>query len=108
MDRVEQFKWAIRFKRMVDVEFYSKEDDRWLSRRCAPLDYGPSSHAREKSDRFHLWDTSSDEKPHVLSLLPAQIRWMDILAETFDPHTIVTWNTTKSPWTVPRNWGEHS
>jgi hypothetical protein len=58
--------------------------------------------AREKSDRFHLWDYESDTANHVLSLSPEQVTSITVLDETFEPGEFVKWKTT---WLVQRNWG---
>ncbi len=104
----DAFIQAIRDTRKVRVTFFSKEDARNLVRICAPMDYGPSRRAKDKSDRFHLWDYDSDAKIHVLSLLPNQIVGIETLQDTFDPVEFVTWNTAKSPWFVTRDWGAFS
>lgn len=96
---------ALHDKRKVLVRFYSKEDGTVLSRVCAPMDYGPSRRVKDSSDRFHLWDFSSDVKAHTLSLKLNQIVAMESLPDTFDPSLFVTW---KPDWIVPRNWGIYS
>ena len=72
------------------------------------MDYGPSRRAKEKNDRFHLWDYESDTHVHTLSLSPNQIQRIDIMDETFDPGEFVTWNLATSPWFVKRDWGQYS
>lgn len=52
----DEFISAIRTKNKIRLTFHSKEDGHALSRVCAPMDYGPSSRAHDKSDRFHSWD----------------------------------------------------
>lgn len=99
---------AIRNKNKVRIRFYSKDDGRFLERVCAPMDYGPSRRAHNKSDRYHLWDFESDKVNHTLSLLPNQIDNMEVLEEHFDPAEFVTWDTTSRPWFVERNWGQYS
>lgn len=69
------------------------------------MDYGPSRRAKDKSDRFHLWDYESDKKNHVLSLLPSQIIEIRSLDESFEPSEFITWNCN---WFYPRDWGEYS
>lgn len=108
MDIKNVFLQAIDSKNKIRLRFYSKEDGRVLQRTCAPMDYGPSRRAADKHDRFHLWDYDSDTKTHVLSLNPEQIQSLEILAEIFDPAEFITWDTKKSPWFHPRNWGKYS
>jgi len=92
----------------VRLTFHSKEDEANLTRICAPMDYGPSRRAKDKSDRFHLWDYESDRKNHVLSLLPEQVISIERLDDVFSPDEFVTWDTTTSHWFISRDWGKHS
>jgi hypothetical protein len=103
-----EFIQAIQSKNKVRLTFASKEDGATLVRTCAPMDFGPSRRARDKSDRFHVWDYESDMMSHALSLLPTQIISIEVLSETFAPSEFVTWNTKQSAWFVPRDWGVHS
>ncbi|EMO38854.1 hypothetical protein [Leptospira noguchii] len=41
---------AIKSKKKVKLEFFSKEDAGKLIQICAPMDYGPSRRAHDKSD----------------------------------------------------------
>lgn len=96
---------AIHARRRLRVHFFSKEDGRVLQRTCAPMDYAPSSRARDKRNRFHFWDYDSDTGAHVLSLLPEQVRSIEPLPEIFDPAEFVRWPPR---WTVRRDWGRYS
>jgi len=93
---------AMHTKRKVLIRFYSNDDRTILSRVCAPMDYGPSRRSKDLSDRFHLWDFSSDVQAHTLSLNINQIVSIEQLSDAFDPSQFVSW---KPKWTVPRNWG---
>ena len=104
----DEFIHAIQAQKKVRVTFFSKEDVRLLKRKCAPMDYGPSRRAKEKNDRYHLWDYESDTRVHTLSLNPEQVKNIEVLDEDFDPAEFVTWDTGKSPWFVSRNWGIYS
>jgi hypothetical protein len=104
----DKFIQAIRDKRKVRVTFYSKEDGGLLTRKCAPMDYGPSRHAKQQNDRFHLWDYESDTERHSLQLNPEQISKLEVLDEIFDPSEFITWDTTENPWFIPRDWGQYS
>jgi hypothetical protein len=104
----EKFIEAIHAKKKIRLTFFSKEDNSQIVRKCAPMDFGPSRRAHDKSDRFHLWDYESDKTNHTLSLLPDQVVSMVVLDEVFEPSGFITWNTKTSPWFVPRNWGEYS
>jgi hypothetical protein len=92
----------------VVLTFVSKEDaGLLLNRTCAPMDYGPSSFAKNKADRYHFWDYDSDGPSgrHTLSLLPEQIVSIVATEEPFAPAEFVTWDTS---WGYPRDWGEFS
>ncbi len=100
-----QFIDSIHAKTKINLTFSSKEDGRQLTRLCAPMDLGPSRRAHNKDDRFHLWDYESDQRNHVLSLLPGQVVTMEFLSDEFSPSEFVTWQTN---WFVPRDWGVYS
>jgi hypothetical protein len=104
----DTFIQAIRDRKKVTVSFYSKEDQRVMVRKCAPMDYGPSRRTKEKNDRYHLWDYNSDTRIHTLSLNPEQVANIEVLDESFEPSEFVTWDTKKSAWFIPRNWGQYS
>lgn len=97
---------AIHDLREVRVTFVSKDDDgAQLTRRCAPMDYGPARSMKVPEDRYHFWDFESDSGAnHVLSLPDTQVVSVDVLPSTFDPSTFVTWATS---WHVARtSWGD--
>lgn len=100
---------AIHDRREVLVTWVSKEDGGTnQTRRCAPMDYGPSRIAADKTPRYFFWDFESDSgQNHTLGLLAGRIVSVEILDSTFNPADFVTWDTTvKSPWWVPRTtWG---
>lgn len=99
---------ALRSKHKVELKFYSKEDGGILVRTCAPMDFGPSRRAKDKSDRFHFWDYDSDSARHTLSLLPEQIDSIKALPESFDPAEFITWDVAQSPWFTSRDWAAYS
>jgi hypothetical protein len=72
------------------------------------MDYGPSRRAKQKNDRFHFWDYDSDTQKHTLSLNPEQISNLQVLDDTFEPAEFITWDITKSPWFISRDWGPYS
>jgi hypothetical protein len=96
---------GIHKKLKVKLTFFSKEDGQQLVRICAPMDFGPSSRAKVKVDRYHLWDYESDTGPHTLSLLPNQIKSIETTVEDFDPGEFVTWIPN---WIIERDWGQFS
>jgi len=96
---------AIKEKRKIRVTFFSKEDRTNITRICAPMDYGPSTRAKEKNDRYHMWDYDSDTAKHTLSLPPEQIVKIELLQDVFNPSEFITWNTN---WFISRDWGVFS
>jgi len=99
---------AINQKRKLRVTFYSFDDGRNITRVCAPMDFGPSRRAKEKNDRYHFWDFESDKANHTLSLNPEQVKTIEIMDEEFSPESFITWDTNKSKWFIPRDWGKFS
>lgn len=102
---VNKFVNAIHAKRKIRVTFNSKEDGKPLTRLTAPMDFGPSRRSKNKDDRFHFWDYESDERNHVLSLLPSQIIRMEETTQNFNPSEFITWQTN---WFISRDWGTYS
>jgi hypothetical protein len=69
------FAGAIERKLKLRITFFSKEDRQFLTRVCAPMDYGPSRRAKDQRDRYHMWDYDSDSgKPHPLAKFPGDHR----------------------------------
>lgn len=97
---------AIHAKKVTNLTFFSKEDGHNLTRVCYPMDFGPSRRkGATGEDLYHVWDVSSDEGAHSLSLPPDQIRKVEVTNATFDPVTFVTWPPR---WFVKRDWGSKS
>jgi hypothetical protein len=80
-----QFLEALHGMKKIRVEFYSKENGRQVVRICAPMDFAPSRRAKDKTNRFHFWDFTSDVGAHTLSLLPNQLQSIEVLEDSFDP-----------------------
>jgi hypothetical protein len=93
---------AIHARRKVLLTFYSKQDERYVDRLCAPMDFGPSRRHKDGLDRLHLWDLESS---HTLSLPEEQVEELELLPESFDPGEFVTW---KPQWFIERDWGSYS
>lgn len=104
----DDFIRAVNEKKKVRVTFFSKEDNGILHRKCAPMDFGASRRAKEKNERYHLWDYESDKNNHTISLSPQQIQAIEILDEDFDPSEFVKWDVNQSPWHIQRDWGVYS
>ncbi|NEU71708.1 hypothetical protein PI95_003685 [Hassallia byssoidea VB512170] len=102
------FVQAIHFKSKLKLTFFSKEDGVPLVRTCAPMDFGPSRRAKDTSNRYHFWDYDSDTKSHTLSLLPEQVIQIKATEDSFNPVEFIIWDTKKSPWFLPRDWGTFS
>lgn len=101
----DRFIQAIHSEQKVSFSFFSKEDGHILTRKCAPMDFGPSRRAKNKADRYHLWDYESDTKSHTLSLLPNQVQNIIVLDEKFNPSEFVSW---EPDWFIVRDWGIYS
>lgn len=104
---VTAFIRAIYEKRKIKLVFFSKEDNNYLERTCAPMDYGPSRRTKDNKNRLHVWDYDSDREEHTLSLPLEQIKSLEILPENFDPSEFITWDIKRSPWFIKRNWGNY-
>ncbi|PRM92500.1 hypothetical protein CJ673_10455 [Aliarcobacter cryaerophilus] len=103
---LEKFLQAIHEKKLVQVKFVAKSDNQLRDRKCVPFDYGASSTAKDKSDKYHFYDLNSPNGRHNLPLFPNQIREIKILEnESFDPADYVKWEPT---WIVERDWGQYS
>nr|WP_092074122.1 hypothetical protein [Dendrosporobacter quercicolus]NSL47750.1 hypothetical protein [Dendrosporobacter quercicolus DSM 1736]SDM78119.1 hypothetical protein SAMN04488502_10791 [Dendrosporobacter quercicolus] len=98
---------AIHRKKIIQLTYITKELQQ-QERKCAPLDMAPSRRAKIPFYKYHVWDFDSQPKPHIVSLNPEQIIQIELLDEEFKPEDIVTWDTTKSPWSIVRDWGRLS
>lgn len=107
MKLLTTFADAIQRKKIIRLTFVTK-DLQQLIRKCAPLDMAPSRRAKIPFYKYHVWDFESQPKPHLVSLNPEQIIHIEILEEEFEPEDIITWDTTKSPWSIVRDWGRLS
>ena len=68
----KQFIEAIQEKKKVSLRLYSKADSGVIDLACAPLDYGPGAGIPDGVNRYSLWDYTSNNGSHILSLLPEQ------------------------------------
>lgn len=99
---------AIHSLNEVSLTFPSADDGGLLiTRRCAPMDYGPARITKPPEIRYHFWDFESDSpKNHTISLRADMITSVEILTSTFDPASFVTWKTN---WHIARtSWGPHN
>ena len=99
----EQFIEAIKERKKVCVRFYSKADSGVIDRVCAPMDYGPGAGIPDGVNRYSLWDYTSNNGSHTLSLLPEQVLDLRALGEVFDPAQI---EVRPPHWFIARDWGE--
>ncbi len=99
---------AITERRQLSVTFVSKKDGREQTRICAPLDYGPLRGGLDQAPRYQLWDLDGKRKPFNVVLAADEIMSITLLAETFDPATIVTWAFKPGAWHIQRDWGDLS
>lgn len=102
----EKFLHAIDNKLKVSITFNAIEKGQ-IVRVCIPFDFGASQKddAIDKSEKYHVWDLNSPDKPHNLALSPNDVVEIDILSEHFDPNDYVTW---KPKWIYKRDWGNKS
>ncbi len=103
----EEFIQAIKNKQKVEIEFYSKDDQGYITRVCAPMDYGPSRRSPNGGNRYHVWDYYSDsiKGAHQIPLAQEQIKSFKVLDETFNPEEFVSWDPD---WFIQRDWGDLS
>ena len=101
----DRFIQAIHDKKKVRVTFFSEEDEKHITRLCAPMDYGPGRKMRDQRDRYWLWDYESDTGVHPLPLKEEQIQSMVVLEDQFDPAEFVKWSPA---WFIKRDWGKYS
>ena len=108
MDNQSKFIQAIHDKQKIKATFFSKKDQQETTRLCAPMDYGPSRRAKDKQDRYHVWDYEGSDRQHVTSLLPEQVFEINVTDESFNPEEFIDWDVKESPWFIKRDWGIHS
>nr|WP_092074439.1 hypothetical protein [Dendrosporobacter quercicolus]NSL49689.1 hypothetical protein [Dendrosporobacter quercicolus DSM 1736]SDM95145.1 hypothetical protein SAMN04488502_10975 [Dendrosporobacter quercicolus] len=96
---------TIKQKQLIMVTFQMKANNQIVQRKCAPLDLAPSKRTKSIRFKFHLWDMTNS---HVLSLEPNQIMEFEVSGETFEPESIINWNTSVTSWCVQRDWGKLS
>ena len=97
----EQFIEAIQQKKKVALRFFSRADSQVIDLVCAPMDYGPEAGTTDGVNRYSLWDYSSNNGTHTLSLLPEQVLDLRALGEVFDPEQI---DVRPPHWFIDRNW----
>lgn len=104
----ENFLKALDQRVKVVISFYSKDDDKTITRTCAPLDFGPSQRKGKVinmgKNKYHFWDYDSDSKQHPLSLDPSVIRELSLTENKFNPSTDFDFDFTKIYWFIPRKW----
>ena len=94
---------------IIELVFFSKEDNSNLVRRCIPMDYAISRRDKNKKLLYHFMDLNSDSgKPHPLRKSLEEIISLKIINEKFYPETFITWDLSKSPWNIKRDWGKYS
>ena len=96
---------GIHQKKYLSVDFVAKEDGLLRNRKCVPFDYGKSKKYKDNHDRFHFLDLDSPQGSHTLSILPEQVKRIELVHETFEPSEYVTWSPN---WVVSRDWGIYS
>ena len=99
---------AIHARKKVRIRFFSKGGGTYITRTCAPMDYGRSRTALDFRNKFHILDCESGDKPNPIALDRSHIEELLVLEEMFNPAEFVTWDLTVSPWLVKRDWGTQS
>jgi hypothetical protein len=90
----------------VSLTWFSQDDNVSLTRKCAPMEYGPSRrNLNPNPSRYHFWDYESDEGPHPLSLTAEQVGSIAATSDGFEPAVFVTWTPN---WFYVRDWGSYS
>ena len=90
----EQCSQTIHEKRKGQCSFYSQEDGRGLTRKCAPTDQSQGTRAQDGIHRFHCWDDESDKNAHPLRVKREHIQSMLVLGEFVDPAEFIHWVAT--------------
>jgi len=98
----QDFIGSIHSTRKVRITFFSEEDNGYIERTCAPMDYAVGQRIRDNIKRYWVWDYDSDTRNHTLGIKPERIKSLVVLNETFDPSEFVTWRPN---WDIPRQWG---
>lgn len=76
---------ALKDKKKVRVQFYSKADGGLVDRVFAPMAFGPGGGENHDGlNRYWLWDYSN-KTPCALGLVPQQIVDLQMQGESFDP-----------------------
>lgn len=99
----KQFIEAIQGKKKVSLRFYSNADSQVIDLICAPMDYGTAAEYPDGVNRYILWDYTSNNGSHTLSLLPEQVLDLRVLGLLFDPAEI---DARPPQWSVARDWGQ--
>lgn len=100
----EKFVEAINQRKLVKVVADTKEKG-IIQRKCVPFDFAVSRKYKDGKERFHFLDLDSPDGQHNLSILPEDLKTLEMLEESFDPANYVTWEPS---WTVKRDWGAYS
>jgi len=100
----EVFLKAVNEKLIVRVT-YVTNNNRILTRKCVPFDFGPSRKFKDKSRRYHFHDLDSPNGKHPLPLLPKRVIKIELTELHFNPANYIKW---KPKWFIKRNWGVYS
>lgn len=101
----EKFLLALHEKKILNVEFKSKEKG-VITRHCIPFDFGPSRrNLKVNPIRYHFYDLDSPDGSHTLSILPDQLVSIEVTETDFAPSDYVKWTPN---WFIDRDWGSYS
>lgn len=100
----QEFFSALQSTNLVELTFNSKEKGE-LTRKAAPMDFGPWARSSSDEVRYHFIDLDSDSRAHPLSITPDQVICINELEEKFSPEKLVHWQPN---WHCTRDWGDYS
>ncbi len=95
---------AIAGTNLVELTFNSSSKG-IITRKCAPMDFGPWKHSRASEVRYHFIDLNSSQGAHPLSIKSDQILQLNVSDEKFKPENLVYW---VPEWHIARDWGIYS
>lgn len=102
----DEFISGLKGRRKVMISFYSKSGEDHELRECAPVDFGPSSRAKDPANRYHFFDYTGKPEPHPVALTADQVFRMRATGVPFDPSEFKHRCPDEKKWWTPREWGD--
>lgn len=100
----QKFIEAIHKKKLVKIVLDTEEKG-IINRKCVPFDFAISKKYNDGKERFHFFDLDSPDGQHNLSILPENLKSLEILEELFNPADYVKWTPN---WAISRDWSIYS